>query len=81
MHGRCMFTKLLSAFLKSKTQTIKKKKVIYMQCNVANYCYKNILIINMVILVNNTAFVFLVINSFLPDLANQPTPQKYNVKI
>lgn len=52
-----------------------------MQCNVANYCYKNIPIINMVILVNNTAFVFLVINSFLPDLANQPTPQKYNVKI
>lgn len=51
-----------------------------MQCNVANYCYKNIPIINMVILVNNTAFVFLVINSFLPDLANQPTPQKYNVK-
>lgn len=40
-----------------------------MQCNVANYCYKNILIINMVIHVNNTAFVFLVINSFLPDLA------------
>lgn len=35
----------------------------------------------MVILVNNTAFVFLVINSFLPDLANQSTPQKYNVKI
>lgn len=78
MHGRCMFTKLLSAFVKSKTQTIKKKKkVIYTQCNVANY----IVIINMVILVNNTAFVFLVINSFLPDLANQPTPQKYNVKI
>lgn len=35
----------------------------------------------MVILVNNTAFVFLVINSLLPDLANQPTPQTYNVKI
>lgn len=67
MHGRCMFTKLLSAFFKIKNPNL--KKVIYMQCNVANYCYKNILIINMVILVNNTAFVFLVINSFLPDLA------------
>lgn len=70
---------LLSAFFKIKNPNL--KKVIYMQCNVANYCYKNILIINMVIHVNNTAFVFLVINSFLPDLANQPTPQKYNVKI
>lgn len=72
--------KTFISLFKIKNPNLKKGN-IHAVYNVANYCYKNILIINMVILVNNTAFVFLVINSFLPDLANQPTPQKYNVKI